>query len=104
MKEKLHKEYTTKIRKVLNSKLNGLNTFTAIYSRAFVVISDSAGVVHWRKYVLLELYYKEVIDNVKIKRGEEFNQYGRCSDTEINNLRKHLSDSEDALLNEARIG
>ena len=46
MKEKLHKEYTTKIRKVLNSKLNGLNTFTAIYSRAFVVISDSAGVVH----------------------------------------------------------
>ena len=55
MKSKLYKEYTRKVRKVLKSKLNGLNTFTAIYSMAFAVIRYSTGVVHWRKNILIQL-------------------------------------------------
>ena len=44
MKEKMRKEYTRRVRQVLKSKLNGVNTFSAINSRAVPVVRYSAGV------------------------------------------------------------
>ena len=43
------------MRQVLKSKLNGVNTFSAINSRAVAVVRYSAGVVHWRKDQLQEI-------------------------------------------------
>ena len=46
MKEKIRKQYTRRVRQVLKSKLNGVNTFSAINSRVVAVVSYSAWVVH----------------------------------------------------------
>ena len=55
MKEKIRKEYIRRVRHVLKSKLNGMNTFSAINSRAVVVVRYSAEVVQWRKSELQEI-------------------------------------------------
>ena len=49
MKDKIRKEYTRRAQQVLKSKLNGVNTFSAINSRAAAVVRYSAGLVHWKK-------------------------------------------------------
>ena len=49
------KEYVRRVRQVLKSKLNGVNTFLAINSRTVAVLRYSAGVVHWRKDGLQEI-------------------------------------------------
>ena len=49
MKEKIRKKYTRRVRQVLKSKLNGVNTFSAKNTRAVAVVRYSATVVHWRK-------------------------------------------------------
>ena len=46
MKEKIRKQYTRRVRQVLKSKLNGVNTFSAINSRVVAVVRYSAWVVH----------------------------------------------------------
>ena len=55
MKEKIRKEYTRRVRQVLKSKLNRVNAFSAINSRAVAVVRYSAVVVHWRKDELQEI-------------------------------------------------
>ena len=49
MKEKIAKEYYRRIRKILKSKLNGVNTITAINSRAVSIVRYGAGIIKWTK-------------------------------------------------------
>ena len=57
--KKIRKEYTRRVRQVLKPKLNGVNTFSAINSRAVAVVRYSAGVVHCRKDELQEIDRKK---------------------------------------------
>ena len=49
MKEKIVKEYYRHMRKILKSKLNGVNAITAINSRAVSVVRYGAGIIKWTK-------------------------------------------------------
>ena len=49
MKDKIKKEYLSRVRAVLKSKLNGGNTITAVNTWAVPLIRYSAGIVEWKK-------------------------------------------------------
>lgn len=55
MKEGLGEEHIGRIKKFLKSKLNGVNTISAINSRAVAVITYIAGVMKWTKEELQNL-------------------------------------------------
>ena len=58
IEEKIRKEYTRRVRHVLKSKVNGVDIFSAINSRAVAVVRYSAGGVHWRKDELQKINRK----------------------------------------------
>ena len=49
MKEKIEKEYVRRVRKILKSKLNGMNSISAINSRAVSVVRYGACIIKWTK-------------------------------------------------------
>ena len=55
------------MKNIMNSKKNGVNTFTTFNSRAVAPIKYSAGVVHWKKDELHELDKKIIL--LTISRG-----------------------------------
>ena len=55
MKELVRKEYFSRVKKILKSKLNGGNTIKAINSRAVSIIRYGAGIVDWTKEELQEM-------------------------------------------------
>jgi len=48
MKENLKKEYTRILRMVVKSKLNAINTITAIQALVIPVLRHSFGIINWR--------------------------------------------------------
>ena len=117
MKEKTQTEYIRRARQVLKSKLNGLNTFSAINSRAVAVVKYSAGVVYWRKDELQEIdrktrklltIYKtyhpqSVKDRLYVKRktrGRGLISVEDAVNIEINSLRTYVDNNEEQLLSE----
>ena len=48
-REKIEKEYYTRLRKILKSKLNGPNKITATNSRAVSIVRYGAGIIKWTK-------------------------------------------------------
>ena len=55
MKEKIEKEYVRRVRKILKSKLNGMNSISAINYRAVSVVRYGAGIIKWTKEELEKL-------------------------------------------------
>lgn len=55
MKDKVRKEYFKRLRKVLESKLNGGNTVKAINTWAVALVRYSAGIVDWNKEELCKI-------------------------------------------------
>ena len=121
MKEKIQKEYTRHVRQVLKSKLNGVNTCSAIDSRAVAVVRYSAGAVHRRKDELQEIdrktrklltiyrtYHPQSDkDRLYVKRKKEESGLISVEDVvniEINSLRTSFDNSEEQLLSEVRRG
>ena len=117
MKEKIQTEYTRRVRQVLKSKLNGLNTFSAINSRAVAVVKYSTGVVYSRKDELQEIdrktrklltIYKtyhpqSVKDRLYVKRktrGRGLISVEDAVNIEINSLRTYVDNNEEQLLSE----
>ena len=119
MKEKIRKEYTRRVRQILKSKLNGVNTVSTINSRAAAVVRYSAGVVHWRKHGLQEIDWKtrklltiyrtyhpqSDKDRLYVKRktgGRGLISVEYAVSVEINSLRTYVDNSEEQLLSEVR--
>jgi hypothetical protein len=48
MKERLKKEYTRRLRMMLNSKVNAKNKITAVVSQAAPVLRYSSDIMNWR--------------------------------------------------------
>ena len=115
MKEKIAKEYYRRIRKILKSKLNGVNTITAINSRAVSIVRYGAGIIKWTKEdfqkmdrktrKLLTVYrafhpYGDV-DRLYFKRsqgGRGLISLEDCVNVEVNSLRKYVESSDEKLL------
>ena len=55
MNEKIEKEYVRRVRKILKSKLNGMNSISAINSRAVSVVRYGADIIKWTKEELEKL-------------------------------------------------
>ena len=119
MKEKIRKEYTRRVWQVLKSKLNGVNTFSAINSRAVAVVRYSAGIVHWRKDELQEIdrktrklltiyrtyHTQSDKDRLYVKRktgGRGLISVENAVNIEINILRIYIDNIEEQLLSEVR--
>ena len=49
MKDKIQKEYYRRVRQLMSSKLNGVNTIRAINSQAVSLVKYSAGILKWTK-------------------------------------------------------
>ena len=101
------------------SKFNGVNTFSAINSRAVAVVRYSAGVVHWRKDELQEIdrktrklltiyrTYHPQSDKGRlyVKRktgGRGLTSVEDAVNIKINSLRTYVDNSEEQLLSEVR--
>ena len=119
MKDKIRKEYTRRAQQVLKSKLNGVNTFSAINSRAAAVVRYSAGLVHWKKDGLQEIdrktrksltiystYHPQSDkDQLYVKRktgGRGLISVEDAVNIKINSLRTYVDNSEEQLLSEVR--
>ena len=115
MKEKIEKEYLRRVRKILKSKLNGMNSISAINSRAVSVVRYGAGIIKWTKEELEKLdrktrklltihrafHCRGDVDRLYVKRskgGRGLISVEDCVNTEINSLRKHVAESDEYLL------
>ena len=115
MKEIIRKEYFSRVRKILKSKLNGGNIIRAINSRAVSVIRYSAGIVDWTKEeikcidrktrklltIYRALHPQSDVDRLYFKRSEG----GRglisvqdCVRAEISSLTSYISASQERAL------
>ena len=119
MKEKIQKEYRRRVRQVLKSKLNSVNTVSATNSRAVAVVNYSAGVVHWRKDELQEIDWKTRTlltiyrtyhpqsdkDRLYVKRktgGRGLISVEDAVNIETDSLRTYVDNSEEQLLSEVK--
>ena len=119
MKEKLRMEYKRRVRKILQSKLNGGNTVKAINTWAVSLLRYSAPFVNWTRSELKEmdrmtrkmmtmnraLHPKDSECRLNLPRKEG----GRgligvedCVDLAVRSLRKYVSQNEDRLIVAAR--
>eukprot|EP00112_Aurelia_sp_Birch-Aquarium-sp1_P017963 Seg422.8 transcript_id=Seg422.8/GoldUCD/mRNA.D3Y31 product="hypothetical protein" protein_id=Seg422.8/GoldUCD/D3Y31 len=115
MKEKIEKEYVRRVRKILKSKLNGMNNISAINSRAVSVVRYGAGIIKWTKEELEKLdgkprkfltihqafHCQGDVDRLYVKRskgGRGLISVEDCVNIEINSLRKHVADSDEYLM------
>ena len=115
MKEAITKEYIRRVRKILKSKLNGLNTMTAINIRAVFIVRYSASIVKRTKDELTKMdtktrklltvhrafHLQGDIDRLYCRRKE--GRRGLISvenyvETEAHSLRKYDSNSAESLL------
>lgn len=117
MKENVSKEYLRRVRKILKSKLNGVNIIKAMNSRAVSIVRDGAGIVNWTKAELrnmnrktrkLMTIYRALhpqadtdTDGLYMKRedsGRGMIDIEDCVEVEIYNLRKYLDGHQQKLL------
>ncbi len=115
MKKNIRAEYFRRIRKILNSKLNGGNIITAINSRAVAVVRYSAGIVKWTKEEMRKmdtktrklmtinraLHPQADVDRLYVKRsrgGRGLIGVEDCIAVEIQSLIKYLEKSEEPML------
>ena len=102
-------------RKILKSKLNGVNTITAINSRAVSVVRYGALIIKWRKEDLEKMDRKmrklltvyrafhpqSDVDRLYFKRsqgGRGLISVEDCVNVEVNSLRKYVESSDETLL------
>ena len=114
MKEKITTEYYRRVRKILKSKLNGMNITTAINSRAVSIVRYSAGIIKWTKEELEKmdrksrkllsiyraLHPQADVDRLYVKRslgGRGMISIEDCVKVEINNLREYTEGSNERL-------
>ena len=115
MKEKIEKEYVRRVRKILKSKLNGMNSISAINSRADSVVRYGAGIIKWTKEELEKLdrrtrklltihrafHCRGDVDRLYVKRSKGNRgliSVEDCVNIEVNSLRKHVAESDEYLL------
>ena len=120
MKKVIKTEYFRRVRKILNSKLNGKNIITSINSRAVSIIRYSAGVLNWPVAEVKELdrktrkqltmhgahHPKANTDRLYMKResgGRGLISVEDCIEIESNSLLEYLSESQEPLLQAAHI-
>ena len=111
-------EYLRRVRKILNSKLNGINIITSINSRAISIIRYSAGVLKWPVAEVKELdrktrkqltmhgahHPKSNTERLYMKRsigGRGLISVEDCIEMESNSLQQYLCDSQEPLLQAA---
>ena len=119
MKEKIKKEYKKRVRKVLETKLNGNNLIKAINTWAVAVIRYSAPFLDWNKDELLALdrrtkklmtmhralHPKSNVDRIYLSRKEGGRGLISIEDTTrtaILGLQKYIQESEEKLTIAAR--
>ena len=119
MKEKIKKEYKRRVRKVLETKLNGNNLIKAINTWAVAVIRYSAPFLDWNKDELLALdrrtkklmtmhralHPKSNVDRIYLSRKEGGRGLISIEDTTrtaILGLQKYIQESEEKLTIAAR--
>ena len=68
MKEIIQSEYYFRVRTILKSRLNGVNTMTATNSRAVSVVRYDTGVINWTKSELNAMDPKTAND-LYVKEG-----------------------------------
>ena len=119
MKEKINKEYKRRVRKVLETKLNGHNLIKAINTWAVAVVRYSAPFLDWNKDELLALdrrtrklmtmhkalHPKSNVDRLYLSRKEGGRGLISIEDTTrtaILGLQKHIQKSEEKLITAAR--
>ena len=102
MNEKIQKEYVRRVRKILQSRLNGLNSISAINSRAVSVVRYGAGIIKWpkervdtktRKLLTTHraFYCRGDIDRQHVKRiqgGRGWISVEDCVNIEISSLKR----------------
>ena len=114
MKEKIKKEYKRRVRKVLETKLNGNNLIKAINIWAVAVIRYSAPFLDWNKDELLaldrrtrklmthpKLHPKSNVDRINLSRKEDGRGLISIEDTTrtaILGLQKYIQESEEKLI------
>ena len=115
MKERLGEEHIGRIRKFLKTKLNSVNTISAINSRAVAVIKYSAGVIKWTKEELqnldrktrelLTIYWafhprgdKDSLCSSRRNGGRGLIRVKDCVNMEISKLRRYASESNEKLV------
>ena len=119
MKGVITTEYFRRVRKILQSKLNGGNTITAINSRAVAVVRYSAGIVKWTKEELRvmdtktrklmtmnrALHPQADVDRLYVKRamgGRGLISIQDCVALEIDSLSRYVEKSEEPMLKEVK--
>ena len=118
MKEKIRKEYLSRVRAVLRSKLNGGNTITAVNTWAVPVIRYSAGIVDWKREeaqaldrktrklftIHRALHPRSDVDRLYLPRedgGRGMASIEECINSECNALGQYIQDHEDPWLKAA---
>ena len=119
MKERVSKEYKRRVRKVLETKLNGNNIIKAINTWAVSVVRYSAPFLDWRKEEIQELdrrtrklmtmhkalYPKSNVDRLYISRNEGGRGLISVEDTIETSkigLERHVQESKELLLSAAK--
>ena len=119
MKDKIKKEYFSRVRNVLKSKLNGGNTISAINTWAVSLVRYSVGIVNWRKdeldtmdrktRKLMNLYGalhpQADVDRLYVTRregGRGMISIRECVEAEEHSLSKYIANTEEELLKAAR--
>ena len=115
MKGKIEREYARRVRKILKSKLNGMNSISAINSRAVSVVGYGVGIIKWKNGELEHLdrntrklltihrafHSRDDVDRLYVKKsqgGRGLISVEDCMNIEINSLWKHVEESNENLL------
>ena len=115
MKEKLKRECSRRVRKILKSKLNAGNIIRAIYFRATSLIRYGAGIIHWRVdelkaidmktrkilTIYRELHPQADGDRLYYRRaegGRGLISFEDCVTIEVNSLLRYVERSKEPFL------
>ena len=116
MKKLIPKEYYRRVRKILQSKLNGGNIVKAVNLRAVSIVRYGAGIIDWKKDELKEmdrktrklfsiyraLHPQADVDRLYLKRsegGRGLLSIEECVIIETNSLVNYIKESNEKVLN-----